>query len=149
MWGIDVHSFFQAKMVFVRLKEGLSVLNKKDASTAQKLIQQMRGTSTAELPAVELHMFPEDPSNVVPQPKFTVSYPWCMGCHMVWSNTWCTVPVRPGCLAWQKQPSFFVFLEWESESLECRCMRGFGMDGVADSKSSRTFSAACVPMSTC
>eukprot|EP00435_Cladocopium_sp_Y103_P062081 s109_g23.t1 len=47
-----------------QLKEGMNVLNKKDASTAQKLFQQMRSTSTAELPAVELHMFPDEPSNV-------------------------------------------------------------------------------------
>jgi len=48
----------------VRLKEGINVLNRKDASLGQKLIQQMRSTSTADLPAVELHMFPDDPSDV-------------------------------------------------------------------------------------
>ena len=50
----------------VRLKEGINVLNRKDASLGQKLIQQMRSTSTADLPAVELHMFPDDPSDVEP-----------------------------------------------------------------------------------
>ena len=48
----------------LRLKEGMSVLTKKDASAAQNLLSQMRSTSTAELPAVELHMFPDEPLNV-------------------------------------------------------------------------------------
>ena len=56
----------------LRLKEGMNVLNKKDASTAQKLFQQMRSTSTAELPAVELHMFPDEPSNVESCPHLTL-----------------------------------------------------------------------------
>ena len=53
----------------LRLRDGLNVLNRKDASTAQKLLSQMLSTSTADLPAVELHMFPDEPSDVESQPE--------------------------------------------------------------------------------
>ena len=57
---------------WLRLRDGMNVFNKQDASTAQKLLQQMRSTSTAELPAVELHMFPDEPSDVESRPELEV-----------------------------------------------------------------------------